>query len=155
MIVSGREFRFQVCTGIIAIVALSFAQAQVSARPNNPETRLREYIEGLMIVNAAKDGAFPPAGYEPVEPCLRPVYGWYGVTGKLDALVTGIIQDWADAESGKIPEATRSAMKGRGPQRRPPSHSPGISRPFARASKLPASFPRQAQVFSKPSRGES
>ena len=39
----------------------------------------------LMIVNASKDGAFPPAGYEPVEQCLRPVYGWYGALEKLAA----------------------------------------------------------------------
>ena len=39
----------------------------------------------LMIVNASKDGAFPPAGYEPVTQCLRPVYDWYGVPEKLDA----------------------------------------------------------------------
>jgi len=39
----------------------------------------------LMIVNASKDGAFPPAGYEPVEKCLRPVYDWYGAREKLAA----------------------------------------------------------------------
>jgi len=37
----------------------------------------------LMIVNASKDGAFPPAGYEPVYKCLRPVYQWHGVPEKL------------------------------------------------------------------------
>ncbi len=39
----------------------------------------------LMIVNASKDGAFPPAGYDPVHDCLRPVYGWYGAPEKLAA----------------------------------------------------------------------
>lgn len=39
----------------------------------------------LMIVNASKDGAFPPAGYEPAEQCLRPVYGWYSAPEKLAA----------------------------------------------------------------------
>ncbi|MBL8179081.1 MAG: acetylxylan esterase [Bryobacterales bacterium] len=33
----------------------------------------------LRIVNATKDGAFPPTGYRPVFECLRPVYQWYGV----------------------------------------------------------------------------
>jgi cephalosporin-C deacetylase-like acetyl esterase len=37
----------------------------------------------LMIVNASKDGAFPPSGYEPVYQCLRPVYQWHGVPEKL------------------------------------------------------------------------
>ncbi len=37
----------------------------------------------LMIVNASKDGAFPPAGYDPVHECLRPVYEWYGAPEKL------------------------------------------------------------------------
>lgn len=37
----------------------------------------------LMIVNASKDGAFPPAGYEPVHECLKPVYEWYGAREKL------------------------------------------------------------------------
>jgi cephalosporin-C deacetylase-like acetyl esterase len=37
----------------------------------------------LMIVNASKDGAFPPSGYEPVHQCLRPVYEWYGAPEKL------------------------------------------------------------------------
>lgn len=39
----------------------------------------------LMIVNAAKDGAFPPSGYEPVHQCLRPVYDWFGASDKLAA----------------------------------------------------------------------
>lgn len=39
----------------------------------------------LMIVNARKDESFPPAGYEPVHECLRPVYGWYGAPEKLAA----------------------------------------------------------------------
>ncbi|MBL8219360.1 MAG: acetylxylan esterase, partial [Bryobacterales bacterium] len=33
----------------------------------------------LRIVNATKDGAFPPTGYRPVFEGLRPVYQWYGV----------------------------------------------------------------------------
>ena len=37
----------------------------------------------LKIVNATKDVSFPPAGYEPVHQCLRPVYEWYGATDKL------------------------------------------------------------------------
>lgn len=37
----------------------------------------------LLIVNASKDGAFPPSGYEPVYQCLRPVYDWYGAPEKL------------------------------------------------------------------------
>lgn len=37
----------------------------------------------LMIINASKDGAFPPSGYEPVTQCLRPVYQWHGVPEKL------------------------------------------------------------------------
>lgn len=39
----------------------------------------------LMIINASMDGMFPPPGYEPVEQCLRTVYGWYGVPEKLGA----------------------------------------------------------------------
>ncbi|MBI3684332.1 MAG: acetylxylan esterase [Acidobacteria bacterium] len=39
----------------------------------------------LKIVNAKKDGAFPPAGYDAVYQCLRPVYDWYGAPEKLDA----------------------------------------------------------------------
>jgi cephalosporin-C deacetylase-like acetyl esterase len=39
----------------------------------------------LKFVNASRDGAFPPAGYEPVHQCLRTVYGWYGAPEKLDA----------------------------------------------------------------------
>jgi cephalosporin-C deacetylase-like acetyl esterase len=37
----------------------------------------------LKIVNATKDVSFPPAGYEPVQQCLRPVYEWYGAADKL------------------------------------------------------------------------
>jgi cephalosporin-C deacetylase-like acetyl esterase len=37
----------------------------------------------LNIVNAVKDGAFPPSGYRPVFEGLRPVYEWYGATEKL------------------------------------------------------------------------
>lgn len=37
----------------------------------------------LKIINASKDVSFPPAGYEPVHQCLRPVYEWYGATEKL------------------------------------------------------------------------
>ncbi|MBI4903055.1 MAG: acetylxylan esterase [Acidobacteria bacterium] len=37
----------------------------------------------LKIINASKDGTFPPSGYEPVTQCLRPVYEWYGAAGKL------------------------------------------------------------------------
>lgn len=37
----------------------------------------------LKIINASKDGAFPPSGYEPVYQCLRPVYDWYGAPEKL------------------------------------------------------------------------
>jgi hypothetical protein len=36
-----------------------------------------------MIVNASKDGTFPPSGYEPVEQCLRPLYERYGASEKL------------------------------------------------------------------------
>ncbi len=45
----------------------------------------------LRIVNATKDDSFPPAGYEPVYQCLRPVYQWYGAPEKLSefAEVTG------------------------------------------------------------------
>jgi cephalosporin-C deacetylase-like acetyl esterase len=38
----------------------------------------------LKIINASKDGAFPPSGYELVHQQLRRVYGWYGVPDKLD-----------------------------------------------------------------------
>ena len=38
----------------------------------------------LKIINARRDGAFPPAGYEPVHQCLRPVYQWYGASEKLE-----------------------------------------------------------------------
>lgn len=37
----------------------------------------------LLIVNARRDGSFPPAGYEEVERQLRTVYGWYGANEKL------------------------------------------------------------------------
>jgi hypothetical protein len=37
----------------------------------------------LRIINATRDVSFPPAGYEPVHQCLRPVYGWYGASDKL------------------------------------------------------------------------
>lgn len=37
----------------------------------------------LKIMNARKDGAFPPAGYEVVYQKLRTVYDWYGVPDKL------------------------------------------------------------------------
>ncbi len=37
----------------------------------------------LKIVNAKKDGAFPPSGYEPVYRWLRPVYEWFGASEKL------------------------------------------------------------------------
>lgn len=37
----------------------------------------------LKIINATKDGAFPPSGYEPVHEKLRMVYGWYGAPEKL------------------------------------------------------------------------
>jgi cephalosporin-C deacetylase-like acetyl esterase len=39
----------------------------------------------LEIVNASKDGAFPPAGYNKVFELLRPVYDWYGASDKLHA----------------------------------------------------------------------
>ena len=39
----------------------------------------------LHIINAKKDGAFPPAGYDPVYQTLRRVYEWYGVPEKLAA----------------------------------------------------------------------
>ena len=48
----------------------------------------------LMIVNASKDGAFPPSGYEPVYHCLRPVYDWYGASDKLATFA----QDTAHAD---------------------------------------------------------
>ena len=38
----------------------------------------------LKIINASKDGAFPPAGYELVHQQLQRVYDWYGVPEKLD-----------------------------------------------------------------------
>ena len=37
----------------------------------------------LHIVNAKKDEAFPPAGYDPVHQSLQRVYGWYGAPEKL------------------------------------------------------------------------
>jgi cephalosporin-C deacetylase-like acetyl esterase len=37
----------------------------------------------LMIINATKDVAFPPHGYQPVVEQLRRVYGWYGAAGKV------------------------------------------------------------------------
>ena len=37
----------------------------------------------LKIINATRDGAFPPSGYEPVHEKLRTVYGWYGAPEKL------------------------------------------------------------------------
>jgi cephalosporin-C deacetylase-like acetyl esterase len=37
----------------------------------------------LKIVNATKDGAFPPSGYRPVYQCLRRVYDWYGAADKV------------------------------------------------------------------------
>jgi len=37
----------------------------------------------LKIVNAGKDGAFPPEGYRPVYECLRRVYEWYGAGEKV------------------------------------------------------------------------
>ncbi len=37
----------------------------------------------LKIINASKDGAFPPSGYELVYQQLRRVYDWYGVPDKL------------------------------------------------------------------------
>ena len=38
----------------------------------------------LKIVNASKDGAFPPSGYHPVYQCLRRVYEWYGSADKIE-----------------------------------------------------------------------
>ena len=38
----------------------------------------------LRIINALKDVAFPPIGYNPVHQQLQPVYDWYGVPEKLD-----------------------------------------------------------------------
>ncbi|MBE0656215.1 MAG: acetylxylan esterase [Bryobacteraceae bacterium] len=38
----------------------------------------------LKIMNASKDGAFPPAGYDLVYQKLRTVYQWYGAPEKLD-----------------------------------------------------------------------
>src|SRR5690606_12523173 len=45
----------------------------------------------LQIVNASKDGAFPPAGYHKVSELLRPVYSWYGSDEKISdfELATG------------------------------------------------------------------
>ena len=37
----------------------------------------------LKIVNATKDGAFPPSGYRPVYQSLRRVYEWYGAADKV------------------------------------------------------------------------
>ena len=37
----------------------------------------------LKIVNATKDGTFPPAGFNLVHQQLQPVYDWYGVPDKL------------------------------------------------------------------------
>ena len=37
----------------------------------------------LKIINASKDGAFPPEGYRPVYQCLRRVYEWYGAADKV------------------------------------------------------------------------
>jgi cephalosporin-C deacetylase-like acetyl esterase len=39
----------------------------------------------LMIVNASRDGCFPPSGYQAVERQLRKVYSWYGADEKVDA----------------------------------------------------------------------
>jgi len=45
----------------------------------------------LKIINASKDGAFPPAGYNKLFELLRPVYSWYGSEDKIAefALETG------------------------------------------------------------------
>jgi cephalosporin-C deacetylase-like acetyl esterase len=37
----------------------------------------------LKIVNASKDGTFPPEGYRPVYQCVRRVYEWYGAADKV------------------------------------------------------------------------
>ena len=37
----------------------------------------------LKIVNASKDGAFPPEGYRKLFEMLRPVYGWHGAEEKI------------------------------------------------------------------------
>jgi len=37
----------------------------------------------LKIINATKDGAFPPAGYSVVHERLRPIYDWHGAPEKL------------------------------------------------------------------------
>lgn len=39
----------------------------------------------LLIVNANRDGCFPPSGYRAVEAQLHKVYEWYGVPEKVDA----------------------------------------------------------------------
>jgi len=39
----------------------------------------------LMIVNATKDGAFPPSGYRPVHEELKKIYALYGASEKLEA----------------------------------------------------------------------
>ena len=46
MSISAKEFYRQVSTGIIAMFALSFAQAQVPGRADDAQTRLRELIDG-------------------------------------------------------------------------------------------------------------
>ena len=38
----------------------------------------------LRIINARKDVAFPPTGYNVVHEQLQPLYEWYGVPDKLD-----------------------------------------------------------------------
>ena len=47
MNVSGRKFYLQVRIGIVAMFALSFAEAQAPARADDAQTRLRELIDGF------------------------------------------------------------------------------------------------------------